>query len=124
MIVYTVTEIKGTPLGQSTAGRLDRGQAHSLVTAKLDSEGSHVRNIFSKNQAREHTCECAGSSPRSMTSGNQGKGILPGRQRARVWKRGRQGQAAVGERDQHGKGLWTPWSAQPCCLKGRKVNGH
>lgn len=40
MIVYTVTGIKGTPLGQSTAGRLDRGQAHSLVTTKLDSEGA------------------------------------------------------------------------------------
>lgn len=72
---------------------LDRGQAHSLATMRQDSEGSHMRNILSESQPREHTCECAESSPRSVTS----ESPEPGRQGARDWKKGRIGQAAVGE---------------------------
>lgn len=78
---------------------MDRGEALSLVPG--NSDGSYRRNILSESQPREHTWECAGSSPRRVTSGSP----APGREGARGWKRGRPAQTAVGHQDGHGKGF-------------------
>lgn len=100
---------------------MDRGQAHSLVTGRQNCDGSHKRNILSKSQPRKHTWECAGSSPRSVTSEIPG----PGRKGARGCRRSRPGQAAVGHRDWLEKGLCAlKLMVSPALLPGGKVKSH